>query len=540
MDFENVLIPSDVNGTGFWRMLQPVMTGWSHGPETHVRNSVLQKLTIDQNFYKGASMVMVQRLTDESGKLLLDKFLKPLGQIFGFWTIYNIDDAMHYRDIPLYNRGRAAFLGDDTQNRIGEMLRESDFILTTTNYIKNYYHRVYDVPLDHIIALPNLLPRWWASGLYDKDKKVQQFVNSKKGKNRPRVGFISSLSHFNLDNVHRMKDGSGGAYRTSLPNGGKVWRDDRGNLISDTSLIERAPDDLDLIEKTIRDTVDDVHWVIMGYTPPSLSDLLNSGKIEYAPSVDIINYPKRLAELNLQAVVAPLQDQEFNRCKSNIKYLECAALGIVLYASDIITYNRFLPESQLFSADPRDLTEKIKNLAYKMSTGVYSSIIERQWRWLNSPAEEGDFTLKNWWMEDNFGIWLSLFRMQHKSANVSFKLFREAYDKIIEKESQAKVDGDASSQPSIKKNVATPMDGAMLDMLKAALKKKIAENKKDTDTTAEQPAEQPAGAESMSDNAAVVEKAEWAPKTNDNAAQAGLENNKPMFEDKARGVKIVM
>ena len=76
----------------------------------------------------------------------------------------------------------------------------------------------------------------------------------------------------------------------------------------------------------------------------------------------------------------------------------------------------------------------------------------------------------------------------------------------------------------------------MLDMLKAALKKKIVENKKDTDTTAEQPAD----AESMSDNAAVVEKAEWAPKTNDNAAQAGLENNKPMFEDKARGVKIMM
>ena len=523
MDFENVFIPSDVNGTGFWRILQPVMTGWSQGPGTRVRNSVLQKLTVDQNFYRGASMVMVQRLADENGKILINQFLKPLGHAFGFWTIYNIDDAMHYKDIPLYNRGRAAFLGDDTQERIGEMLRESDFILTTTSYIKEYYHRVYDVPLDHIIALPNLLPRWWAGSLYDKDEKARQFIESRKHKNRPRVGFVSSLSHFNLDNVHRIKDGSGGgAYKTVLPNGAEIWRNDNGEVITDTSAIERAPDDLDLIEKTIRETVDDVHWVIMGYAPPSLSDLLNAGKIEYVPSIDIINYPKRLNELCLQAVVAPLQDQEFNRCKSNIKYLECAATGIYLFASDIITYNRFLPEHQLFKTSS-DLTAKIKYFAYQMSTGAYTSAIERQWRWLNSPADEGDFKLKNWWMEDNFEIWLSLFRMQHKSATVSFKMFRETYEKIAADKSH----NDAAAKKG------SPVDGKMLEMLKSALKKKISESASEADKSSAAN-ETPAGEKQDAERTDKTEEAiKWVPKNAQN-------EEKILFENADHGVKIVM
>ena len=525
MDFENVFIPSDVNGTGFWRMLQPVMTGWSQGPGTHVRNSVLQKLTVDQNFYRGASMVMVQRLTDESGKILLNQFLKPLGHAFGFWTIYNIDDAMHYNDIPLYNRGRAAFLGDETQSRIGEMLRESDFILTTTSYIKEYYHRVYGVPLDHIIALPNLLPRWWAGGLYDRERKERQFVNSKKGKNRPRVGFISSLSHFNLDDVHRVKDGSGGAYKATLPNGAEIWRDDNGNVISDTSLIERAPDDLDLIEKTIRGTVDDVHWVIMGYTPPSLADLLQSGKVEYVPSIDIINYPKRLNSLQLQAVVAPLQDQEFNRCKSNIKCLECAATGVLLYASDIITYNRFLPPNQLFKTDGSDLTDKIKHLAYQMSTGAYVSAIERQWRWLNSPADEGDFKLKNWWMEDNFGIWLSLFKMQHKGSTVSFKMFRDTYEKLMVQQKEK------SSSGGLKK--ATPVDGKMLDMLKSALKTRAEQKTTSRDDNA---AVADKSDEAQKEDVPEVESAEWVSK--DGSSTDGAK--KTLFENSGHGVKITM
>ena len=513
MDFENVLIPSDVNGTGFWRILQPVMTAWSNGPGTRVRNSVLQKLTIDQNFYRGASMVMVQRLADESGKLLLNNLLKPLGNAFGFWVVYNIDDAMHYKDIPLYNRGRAAFLGDDTQERIGEMLRESDFVLTTTDYIKEYYHRVYDVPLNHIIALPNLLPRWWAGGLYNKDEKIRQFVDSKRGKNRPRVGFISSLSHFNLDGVYRMKDGSGGAYKTTLPNGSEIWRDDKGQVVSDKSLIERAPDDLDLIEKVIRDTVDDVHWVIMGYTPPSLSDLFNTHKIEYAPSVDIINYPRRLNDLKLQAVVAPLQDQEFNRCKSNIKYLECAATGVVLYASDIVTYNRFLPENQLFGTDPADLTEKIRHLAYRMSTGVYEKIIERQWRWLNSPAKEGDFNLKNWWMDDNFQIWLAMFRMPRKSSTVSFKLFSEAYEKSVNERSREQM---SAARPG-----ASKMDGEMLNMLKDALKKKIEQN------TAAEHGQKDTNPVESNQNGEV----KWVPKNG--------EKDNLLFENSEHGISIV-
>ena len=43
-------------------------------------------------------------------------------------------------------------------------------------------------------------------------------------------------------------------------------------------------------------------------------------------------------DLNINAFIAPLQDNEFNRCKSNIKHLEAATLGIPSICQDMVTY----------------------------------------------------------------------------------------------------------------------------------------------------------------------------------------------------------
>jgi hypothetical protein len=44
--------------------------------------------------------------------------------------------------------------------------------------------------------------------------------------------------------------------------------------------------------------------------------------------VDSFTFPKTLAELNLDLAVIPLVDSAYNRCKSNLAYLEYSALGI--------------------------------------------------------------------------------------------------------------------------------------------------------------------------------------------------------------------
>ena len=76
-----------------------------------------------------------------------------------------------------------------------------------------------------------------------------------------------------------------------------------------------------------------------------------------------------------------------------------------------------MPESQLFN-DENDLRSKLMKFKF-MSAGAYRNIIESQWKWLNSPIKEGDFNLRNFWLEDNLNIWVDLMRLKQKTLNIS-------------------------------------------------------------------------------------------------------------------------
>ena len=333
------------------------------------------------------------------------------------WYIYAIDDAMHYDDIPLFNRGRQAFASDRIQDNIRYMLNAADLVVVTTEYIKNYYHTKYGVPLSNIIAAPNLLPKWWFGDRYDPDKKVAQFS---KFKAKPRIGIVSSLSHYNVDNVRVTKDGKACRLVKDETNKTEVWKDQDGNEVryEDTEVIT---DDLDQIVDVIRGTVDDFQWVFFGYAPPKLKDLIDKRKIEYHGGVPILNYPSMIERLQLQVVVAPIKDMEFNRCKSHIKFLECCASGIPLFASNLLPYSGVMRREFLFD-DGNELREKLMKLKFS-SAGVYRKIIEENWKWFNTPTRDGDFNIKNGWLEDNLNIWVDLFRLKPKAPTCSMKLY---------------------------------------------------------------------------------------------------------------------
>ena len=50
------------------------------------------------------------------------------------------------------------------------------------------------------------------------------------------------------------------------------------------------------------------------------------------------DYPKKLTELSLDISICPLSDNEFNRCKSNIKWLESTMAGAAVVASKVYPY----------------------------------------------------------------------------------------------------------------------------------------------------------------------------------------------------------
>ena len=437
----NAMWPSDQSGTGAWRFLWQNATIEALGDKTGIFNSVITKPVFDQNWYQGLNSFMVQRLISQQQRRLFEGLVIPLSKLYSFWTIYNLDDAPHYKDICPYNRGRWAYAKDDIQENIRSMMNNADFVVTTTNYLKGYFNRTYGVPEDNIIVIPNYLPRWWIGGKYDKEKSVENFRRSKNKGGKLRIGMVSSLSHYNVDGIRQdpeTKDVIKKVEEVDPKTGEKkeVWKNPIDKVVTDISKYVEVKDDLDVIIETIEKTVDTVQWVFFGYAPPKLEKYIKEGKIECHGGVNIYNYPEKFASLQLNAVVAPLQDNEFNRCKSNIKWLECAALGIPLLAQNINTYSNYMPERQLFN-NADDLLEKIQWLQ-KMSASVFGDIIENQWKWINSPHKEGGWNSPNWWLESNYEPWIKLWQMRHKSSELSLAKYIES-KKRKEKEAKESV-----------------------------------------------------------------------------------------------------
>jgi glycosyltransferase involved in cell wall biosynthesis len=93
-------------------------------------------------------------------------------------------------------------------------------------------------------------------------------------------------------------------------------------------------DDLLLLEEVVAATAREVDWVFLGMCPPSL----RRHAAEYHSMVPLADYPAKLASLGLDVAVAPLQDNAFNRAKSDLKLLEYGALGIPVIASGVAPY----------------------------------------------------------------------------------------------------------------------------------------------------------------------------------------------------------
>lgn len=91
---------------------------------------------------------------------------------------------------------------------------------------------------------------------------------------------------------------------------------------------------------------DDVKLVMFGLPPDDESykmqrevmykdniDWVNSLNCEWHPVVHITEYMEKLNELKLDILLIPRADNYFNRCKSNLKFLEAGALGITCICS---------------------------------------------------------------------------------------------------------------------------------------------------------------------------------------------------------------
>jgi GT2 family glycosyltransferase len=97
--------------------------------------------------------------------------------------------------------------------------------------------------------------------------------------------------------------------------------------------------DLAMIVDVVKELANEVEWVFMGMCPPSLRPYV----AEFHPGADISLYPTRLATLNLDLAIAPLEQNKFNECKSNLRILEYGVLGYPVIATAFTPYEGDFP-----------------------------------------------------------------------------------------------------------------------------------------------------------------------------------------------------
>lgn len=101
--------------------------------------------------------------------------------------------------------------------------------------------------------------------------------------------------------------------------------------------------DLELIIDVVRDLADEVEWVFLGMCPEVIKPYVH----EFYTGVPIEQYPAMLASLNLDLALAPVEQNQFNDCKSNLRLLEYGVLGFPVICSDVTCYRDGLPVTRV-------------------------------------------------------------------------------------------------------------------------------------------------------------------------------------------------
>ncbi len=147
--------------------------------------------------------------------------------------------------------------------------------------------------------------------------------------------------------------------------------------------------DLELIYEVVKATAREIEWVFMGMWLPEFAEFVKERK----NFVSFKQYPEAVANLNLDLAIAPLEINEFNEAKSNLRLLEYGILGYPVICTDIFPYQTGdAPVTRL----PNDAKRWIEAIHDKVGN-------------LDALAREGDqlrqWVLENYMLDQHIHAW---------------------------------------------------------------------------------------------------------------------------------------
>ena len=242
--------------------------------------------------------------------------------------IYEIDDLI--TNIPIRSIRKKHFVEQkDLHKRFRKGLAMCDRFIVSTDYLAEQY-KGYN---GDIRVVPNFIER----ARWGELKPVRR-----RGE-KPRVGWAGSVTH----------DG-----------------------------------DLAIIFDVVKATAKEVDWVFLGMCPNEIRPYV----VEFHKGVNLEDYPAKLASLDLDLAVAPLEDVPFNHGKSHLRLLEYGVLGFPVICTDITPYRGDYPVTRV-SNRFKDWVDAIRLHAADRDELARRGEVLR------------DYIKANWILEDHLDIW---------------------------------------------------------------------------------------------------------------------------------------
>lgn len=153
--------------------------------------------------------------------------------------------------------------------------------------------------------------------------------------------------------------------------------------------------DLRFLAEVVRATSAQVDWVFLGMAPQGVNEHI----AEYHDfTTHYSEYPAKLAALDLDLAVAPLDPHPFNEAKSNLRLLEYGVLGWPVICSDAYPYRTGNPPVTRLKNEAKCWIEAILDRAASPGALAAEGAALRQW------------VLKDYVLQNRLDVWVSALR----------------------------------------------------------------------------------------------------------------------------------
>jgi len=334
----------DYGGCGHFRMVYPMnLINSRFSFDGKINCTLFPRMLVQDDLIPHVRAFVFQRPMGEESTYAINAYKKFQPQ-YQYKLIAELDDYIF--EVPNYHPMYKTNTVEKTRSLLVN-LANMDEIIVSTETLKN---SLVELGLtNRITVIENYLPKH----LYQTDTKRFRFLDIQK----PTIAYTGANYHYNNEQ-------------------------------------QMCGDFTDNVQKFIKKNIDNYNFIFYGSAPYFLKEEADAGKLVIVPFTNPVEYTTNLKKYRADFVIAPLVENIFNACKSDLRYLESSAMGSVFIGSRF-TGKLSSPYQNLSLTFTEETTvEELENIISKhCNKDEFNKILSEQYDFLDSR-----------WLENNNNI----------------------------------------------------------------------------------------------------------------------------------------